>query len=264
VSSVVYRFASTRFTRHISSSASQVVSTIAVSIAALTLDGAAWADILVIPAAADTAPYSFLPSLVRYNNSTLYAFESFDENGTPHDFETFLAFDVEQADLPSGHVLVEATLLVTYAFDFTGFGEPSIAPGEIACREILEPWSQTTLTWLNRPDVDEPFDTVTGITDFGALLCDATSVVLGWLTERTPNDGIALTNATERVIGMHSIESSADPSLRPQLILRTALPEPGVAPTLVAGAVGLAFARRRRGACAGRTARAEESRHVGA
>ncbi len=222
------------------------------------------ADILIVPATADTAPYSFIPSLVRFNNPTLYAFESFDENSTPHDFETFLAFDVEQADLPAGHVLVEASLLVTYAFDFTGFGEPSIDSGEIACREILEPWNQTTLTWLNRPDVDEPFDTVPGIVDFGAILCDATPIALAWITGQTPNHGIALTNATERVIGMHSLESSADPSLMPQLILRTELPEPAAGLPLAAGSALLAIASRRRPVGGRKAANAEEAPHVAA
>jgi len=232
-----------------------------VPIAALSLGHAAHADILLMPAVEDTAPYSFLPSLVRYNSPTLYAFESFDENSTPHDFETYLAFDVEMADLPAGHVLVEATLLVTYAFDFSGFGEPSTDPGELACREVLEPWNQSTLSWTNRPEVDEPFDTITGITGFGALLCDATPVVLAWITQQTPNHGIALTNATERVIGMNALESSADPSLEPQLILRTELPEPNGAIALASGVTALAFARRR---SAGRRAAAAGAKHGGA
>lgn len=221
---------------------------LAVSVATLSLGGVAHADILVMPAVADTAPYSFLPSLVRYNSPTLYAFESFDENSTPHDFETYLAFDVDAADLPAGHVLVEATLLVTYAFDFSGFGEPSTDPGEMACREVLESWSQTTLSWTNRPQIDEPFDVITGITELGALLCDATPVVLAWMTNQTLNHGFALTNATERVIGMNALESSADPSLMPQLILRTELPEPNGAIALAGGVGVLAFVARRRSA----------------
>ncbi len=222
------------------------------------------ADIVLVPAAADTAPYSFLPSLLRYNNPALYAFQSVSDTSTAHDFETYLAFDVEQTDLPTGHVLVEATLLVTYAFDFSGFGETSTDPGEMACHEVLEPWVDTTLSWVNRPDIDAPFDRVVGITEFGAILCDATPVVLAWITGQTPNNGFALTNTTERVIGMHSLEALVDPSLMPQLILRTELPEPATGLPLAAGSALLAIASRRRAIRARKAARAAGGGHVGA
>lgn len=221
------------------------------SCALMGLQAPTRADVVVVPVAQDTAPYSFIPSLARYNNPTLYAFEGFDENSTPHDFETYLRFNVTQANLPPGHVLVEATLLVTYAFGSSDYGVPSNDPGELECREVLESWNQTTLNWVNRPDVDLPFDTITEIDSFGALLCDATDVVLGWITAQYPNYGFALTNPTERVIGMHSLESSADPSLKPQLILRTEVPEPGSAAALGCGGAALALAarlRRRQGA----------------
>lgn len=237
---------------------------VALTVGSIGLGTAARADLVFVPAAADTAPYSFVPSLLRFNNPALYAFEALDENSTPHDFETYLAFDVEQADLPAGHVLVAATLLVTYAFDFTGFGQPSSTPGEIACREVLEPWNPTTLTWANRPGVDAPFDTVVGITGFGALLCDATPIVLAWITNQTPNNGFALTNTTDRVIGMHSLESSADPSLKPQLILRTELPEPAAGLPLATGGVLLLMASRRRAVGVRKAARAEGGGDVGA
>ena len=220
------------------------------------------ADVVLVPAAADTAPYSFLPSLLRYNSPALYAFQAVSETATAHDFETYLAFDVEQADLPADHVLVEATLLVTYAFDFSGFGETSTDPGEIACHEVLEPWQDTTLSWLNRPDIDAPFDRVDGIVDFGAVLCDATPIVLAWITGQAPNNGFALTNTTERVIGMHSIESSADPSLMPQLILRTELPEPAAGLPLAAGSTLLVIASRRRAVRAQKAARTAGGGHV--
>lgn len=219
------------------------------SVAALfVLAGAAnaRADVVNIPVSADTAPYSFLPSLPRGNNPSLYAFRTVDESSTPHDFETYLRFDLDRSDLPEGHVLVEATLLVTYAFDFTGFGDTSSLPGTLECREVLEPWNEATLTWSNRPDVDVPFDTITDITGFGALLCDATPVVLDWINGLTPNDGFALTSPTPRVMGMHGREASVSPALKPQLILRTELPEPGTAIALAAGATTLAALARRR------------------
>ncbi|MEZ4331647.1 MAG: DNRLRE domain-containing protein [Myxococcota bacterium] len=220
------------------------------------------ADFVIVPVAADTAPYSFLPSLARGSSTTLYAFRTFDENSTPHDFETYLRFDVDRSDLPEGHVLAEATLVVTYAFDFTGFGDTSDLPGTLACREVLEPWSESTLTWSNRPDVDVPFDTITDITGFGALLCDATPVVLDWINGLTPNDGIALTSPTPRVMGLHSRESAASASSKPQLILRTELPEPGVVVALAVGTTVVAACgrRRRRSSGSDRAARPEQAR----
>lgn len=207
--------------------------------------GPASADILLVPASEDSSPYSFLPNLARGTNPSLYTFSTFDDDAIAHDFETFLWFDLEQADLPTGHVLVEATLVVTYAFDFTGFGETSNAPGTLECREVLAPWSTTTLTWTNRPAVSAPFDTVSGILGFGAILCDATPVVLDWIGLRRINEGVALTSPTARVMGMHALESAADASLKPTLVLRTELPEPDLAIGVALG-VGL-LARMKRG-----------------
>ena len=188
------------------------------------------ADVFTILASEDVAPYSFLPSLPRYNNPTAYAFRGADEGaGSIHNFETFLWFDVAATDLPAGHVLTNAQLLVTHAFDAGGFGDPSTAPAELNCHEITEDWDQTTVTWNNRPSYDPAFDQITGITGFGSILCDATLVVFDWIHGTHPNDGFALTNTTERVLGMHTLEADATipDSVKANLILTTALPEPG-------------------------------------
>ncbi|MFO0688334.1 MAG: DNRLRE domain-containing protein [Myxococcota bacterium] len=220
------------------------------AIAALAFVASARADTVVIPVSEDSAPYSFVPGLARGGSPTLYAFRALDESSTAHEFATHLWFDVTQADLPVGHVLTQATLVVTYAFDFTGFGDTSDLPATLECREVLAPWSEATLTWQNRPAVDVPFDTITGITAFGAQLCDATPVVLDWITGLTPNEGFALTSPTARVMGMHAREASVAASLKPMLILQTEVPEPASAPALAAGLAALAIARRR-----GRSAR---------
>ena len=224
--------------------------------AVLIASAPAPANIIILPVDEDTAPYSFLPSLPRYNNPTLYAFEAFDQNSTPHDFETYLWFNVPPSVIPAGQVLAQATLVVTYAFDFTGFGTTSSEPGTLACHEVTENWDQTTLTWTHRPGIAPAFRTVTGITAFGAQLLDTTMVVHRWIYGTRPNNGLALTNATQRVIGMNSREASADPSLKPQLILRTELPEPGLATALCAGGLAIALAYRVR---RGRHARTPEA-----
>lgn len=221
-------------------------------VAILLLAASAQADTVVIPVAEDTAPYSFVPGLARGASPTLYAFHAFDESSTPHEFATYLWFDVTEAALPVGHVLTQATLVVTYAFDFTGFGDTSGLPATLECREVLAPWSEATLTWQNRPAADVPFDTITGITGFGAQLCDATPVVLDWILRLAPNEGFALTSPTPRVMGLHAREASVAASLKPLLILQTAVPEPASASALVAGAAALAIAARRRRSAQGR------------
>lgn len=234
------------------------ITALAALCAVLFASAPAPANIIILPVDEDTAPYSFLPGLPRYNSSTLYAFEAFDENSTPHDFETYLWFDVPPSVIPAGHVLAQATLVVTYAFDFTGFGTTSTEPGALACHEVTADWDQTTLTWAHRPAIAPAFRTVTGITTFGAQLIDTTMVVHRWIYGTRPNHGVALTNATQRVIGMNSRESSADPSLKPQLILRTELPEPGVAAAVGAGGLAVALAQRiRRGRMAGKSGRTD-------
>lgn len=204
------------------------------------------ADTVLIQSGIDTAPYSFLPNLVRGNNAAIYAFQSVAEDGTHHDFETYVRFDVSSEDIPPGHGITSASLITTYAFDFTGFGENSTEPGIVECREVLGPWSDTTLTWNNRPNASLPFDTITQIESFGALICDATAIVQGWLHGVVPNHGFALTSSTARVIGMHSFEAEVSPSLQPTLLIQTEVPEPGLALGLASGLVLLATLSTRR------------------
>jgi len=215
--------------------------------AAVVLATAANAATVVIDVGEDTAPYSFLPSLPRYNNPSLYAFMTEDAQQVAHDFETYVWFDVDPADVPAGEIVTEAYVLVTYGFDYTAFGDTSDEPGTVDCHEVVDDWNQTTLTWLNRPAIDPPFDTVTGILAFGSIVCDATAVVQGWLYGGRPNHGVALTSPSARVMGMYSYEASVDPALMPNLVLVTELPEPAVASGLAACVAALVGFERRRG-----------------
>ena len=236
------------------SQARRVVSRLIVSlVSSFVLVGSAQvvtADVVTIDTGEDTAPYSFLPNLARYNNPSLYAFKAIDDDtGVPHDFETYLWFDVTAADIPPGQYLDEALLVVTYAFDFTGFGETSTDPGILDCREVLGAWDHTTLTWANRPPVDVPFDTITEIDSFGALICDASAIVASWIYAGLPNNGFALTSPTPRVMGMNSFEAAVASSLKPTLYLTTEVPEPGFAVSLGVGLLALRGlgGRKRRG-----------------
>ncbi len=206
------------------------------------------ADITLILVSEDTSPYSFLPSLIRYNNPSAYAFRGEDAGeGSAHEFETYLWFDVDASDVPAGHVLVDAQLLVTWDFDAGGFGSGSTASAELDCHEVTEDWDQTTLNWINRPAIAPPFDSVTGLTGYTSILCDAWPIVFDWIYNGAPNYGLALTNDSERAIGMHTLE--ADPSvsdaLKANLVLTTELPEPGLGIGLALGTIALVGSHRR-------------------
>jgi hypothetical protein len=153
----------------------------------------------------DTSPYSFLPSLPRGQHGTIYAFVG-EEDGVQHDFEAYLEFPLPEV-AACGDV-VEATLELEYVLDSSVFGEGTDAPGELRCHEVLEPWSEDSLTWNNRPDVAPAFDSITNVVALGTLACDATELVQDWLSGAKQNHGFALTNPTERLIGMYSFEAT--------------------------------------------------------
>lgn len=222
-------------------------STVPIALAIALLAPRAEADVVTIPVLEDVAPYSFVPNALRWANPALWAFQALDENELPHDFESYLWFDVSLDDVPAGQYVTQALLRVTYSFDASGFGDTSEDPGTLDCHEVIEDWDHQTLTWNNRPDIDPPFDSVPGIDGYGVLLCDATEAVLGWLYGVYPNYGVALTSPTARTIGMHGSEAAVADALKPALVLTTEVPEPGVAGALGVGAITLgAVARRRR------------------
>lgn len=179
------------------------------------------AETITIQSGVDTAPYSFVPTLARYNNPTLYAFDAEDEDDFQHAFETYIRFDLPSGTLPAGHIVDSATFFITYAFDFTGFGTPSSDPGEVHLHEVTSSWDQTTLTWLNRPSIGPVLGSVTGITGFGPLIYDVTGLVTDWTLGTSPNNGLALISATDRVIGMHAFEAPEPASLKANLIIET-------------------------------------------
>ena len=85
-----------------------------------------------------------------------------------------------------------------------GLGRPAV----LQCHEVLEAWSEDSLTWNNKPDIGAAFDTLPNLTALGPLSCDATELVQDWLSGVKENNGIALTNATDRLIGMYSFEAA--------------------------------------------------------
>lgn len=187
--------------------------------AALWISGSARADVHVIqpgPEGEDVAPYAFLPELVRGDAPTLYAFTELQG----HAFESYLRIALPAGLLAAGEIVTDARLVVTYAFDFGGFGETSKEPGRLELRPVLAPWSESSLTWNARPMVGAPISVIEGIDGFQTLSFDVTALARSWTTG-APNHGFSLTSPTRRVLGFHSFESSAPPALRPLLIVST-------------------------------------------
>ena len=214
------------------------------SIAALLLAPATLAETFLVQEGADSSPYAFLPDLPRGFNNTAYAFTN-DLDGTDHSFEYYIRFDLPPELLEPGTVVEEAYAWIYYGFDFVVFGDTTDEIGEIACREVLETWSESTLTWNNAPAVGPIFDSWASVTETGMYWCDVTELVQSWVDGSTPNHGIAITSDELRVIGFWTFDDgSVSPNFKPSLVVET-VPEPGVVLGLVAGCALLAVLQRR-------------------
>jgi hypothetical protein len=220
------------------------------AVAALTATPAI-AETIVLrpgPEGEDTAPYEFIAALARGGLNTLYAFDD-QTNVDPHDFETFLRFDLSGIDLAPDEQVTEAYLTMYYAIDSSIFGEGTDAPGIAECRPVTAPWSEMAATWQNRPSYGPPVDTVTGITSLGTLIFEVTGLVGEWLSGFRPNYGFAITNPTERLLGFNSWEAQVADNLKASLVIVIEAPEPGGAAGAASGVLALgllARARRRR------------------
>lgn len=170
------------------------------------------------PAGEDSAPYSFLPTLVRGERDTSWIFSASDA-GFDHSFRTFVRFPLPEP--PQGLAVAYAYAWFYYAFDASGFGETEEEPASFSCHPVLANWSEATLTWLNQPPIGDAFDGAEGIDGFQLFYCDVTALVRAWQSGATPNYGIALVNPTARTIGMHSFESTLAPSdaYKPSLLI---------------------------------------------
>ena len=198
--------------------------------------GPTFAENYLIQDGEDTAPYSFISTLPRHTSPTLYAYTAEpDENNFSHNFEAYIRFTIPPNLISEDEQISSASFFITYAFNFTGYGDTSSDPGELRCYEILESWNQATLTWSNRPNAggdDDDFDRVTGIDSFQVMTCDATDLVRDWITGAKANNGIALKSPTPRVLGMNSFEAAVPAALKANLSITTVAVEaiPSISP----------------------------------
>jgi hypothetical protein len=182
------------------------------------------------PAGQDSSPYAFIPSLPRGHHETAYAFSS-TVDGQPHNFQYYVKFEIPP-NLGGGAAVDYAFVWFYYGFGFEGFGasDANPGPGTLQCHRVLQPWSQDTLNWINKPPLEAPFYVYPNVTDFGVVFCKATALVQGWLDGSIPNHGIALTSPTRRLIGMFTFDAKPAPGqipasltvddLKPSLLVR--------------------------------------------
>ena len=209
-----------------------VQSTLVAPLALLPL--LASAETFLIQSGQDSAPYAFLPDLPRGFHNTAYAFTNNLDN-TDHSFEYYIQFDLPPELSAPETVVDHAFAWVYYGFDFILFGDTTGENGAIDCREVLEPWSQTNLTWNNRPAVGPVFDGWADVTERGMYWCDVTNLVRGWVDGAKPNNGIAITSDELRVIGFWTFDDgTVSPNFKPSLLVET-VPEPTTAVALIAG-----------------------------
>ena len=224
-------------------------SAFALAFCATLLAAAAPAETLLIQSGQDSSPYAFQPALARGFHPSAYAFTA-DDDGDDHSFEYYIRWNLPPVLLEEGVEVEQALAWVYHGFSFVFPGEEDLSDeiGELLCHEVLQPWSQNTLTWDNRPPIDNYFDAVFNILNFGMYWCDVTELVKQWIADPSTNHGIALTSTRRRVAGFYTFENvAAGPNLKPSLMVEvTNMPEPAAAASLAAGCLLLVSLERRR------------------
>lgn len=203
------------------------------------------------PEGEDVSYYTFIPLLNRGLYTTMYAHTAFSPTDE-HSMATFVKFPIPMdiLDISPGPaagestIVLDAFLLMNFAFSFSPEGEPPPPGGELSVHMVNQDWDELTLNYANHPTSDPPFTTLTNISAYGPIIFDVTEVVEQWIYGLEPNYGFELTNPFDNPIGFHTFESPADPLLKAQLVIT--VPEPGAAAMLVSGVTMLGLLGRAR------------------
>ncbi len=167
-----------------------------------------------------------------------------------HDARSLIQFDLSFLNLTAAQV-AGASLNVYALPGLPAFANPTATvPVVTELRQVIQPWSETLVTWANRPLVSAALTQAsqTGVDQWVAF--DVTGLVRDWLSDRTVNYGVELSQPHVTLLGGRPIgslyASSAfdDPTLRPFLSI-SAVPEPQTYALMFAGLGLVGWAARR-------------------
>ncbi len=168
----------------------------------------------------DTSPYSFIPTVPRGNSDRLWVTNGDAEEGSVHIFESYIRHDLPDPILEPGQLLEEATLQLLY-FDSSTRDENESGTRELRCHPVTSDWSEADTDWLSRPSLGPELDVITGIDDFGFVVCDVTPLVDDWISGASENRGIGLTTSLDLSMGFPSFEANVMEFSKPTLIVVT-------------------------------------------
>lgn len=212
-----------------------------------------------VGASQNTMAYEFLTGWVFYDLYPDFIAPTNTGVASPHSMNAYIQYDLSSVSAIDAASVSSATLRL-YVLDNSaiGFGlNPSEEyPVAIDFYTLTAGWDQTTLTWSNQPAPDSLVASISDISSVGYWLeIDVTSTVKEWLDGSLANYGLLLTqsesvrDATNTAIfPALAANRNPDESIRPQLVITTAIPEPSTYAglfALLALSAGLLRGRRK-------------------
>lgn len=169
-----------------------------------------------------------------------------------HDTKTLIRFDLSGLGLTAEQV-GQATINLFAVPGLPPFDNPTAAkPVTTDLRSILQPWSETTVTWENQPTASGVVGSAvqSGVSQWVSF--SVTDLVRSWLTNPGLNFGVQLSqpdvllsDAGKPIASLYLSSNAADPTQRPFLEITT-VPEPSTWVLLGSGVVGIGLTARRR------------------
>ena len=160
------------------------------------------------------------------NNPNLTVLAYVQQNQTEHLYRSFLQPDLNQ--IPNNATVNSAIL---YVYGNPTASHNSTSSVNIKCKEALQPWSESSVTWNNQPSLGGSLESKTiryngnpyDNSDSYWESWNITSLVQQWVKGQKPNYGVSLTtDDSPRLYPTEFFMNSSDhsnSSLRPKLVI---------------------------------------------